>query len=397
MAKRAPRRSRRRGRRAAVPGSAGPPHARRSLAPMHTPRSWAGGRRAGRSPRLGPDRGASDEGSGRRITTGGLRWWTPATTAILATGILVTAAIALVSSLPTHPAEPPSGARFTAVRVMPGIPLSDYRQRSTALVPVERDGEGGAPPAVPPSPPVGALGDAPDGGAVPAAAAPGDPTAAGRPVRAPLRSRSASAATPPTPFGPGTTTGPASTHDVDIADGFTVPAGFEIDPVLLTDYTRQARGAAFAALGCRTDPGRCADRVTMDYLVTANALAPDGRVVPPDVAAQRVVTLLDTTRAGPTGAEPLGVVVATDVELSGLRGEPVLLTWAMWRSGEQARVHGDWLDDDLAYRLRATSDLDTVTLDLWIPLPPRPGAYVVRVALAGDGAALATAASAPFG
>ncbi|HKY67593.1 MAG TPA: hypothetical protein VJM49_14525, partial [Acidimicrobiales bacterium] len=352
--------------------------------------------RAGRSPRLGPDRGASGEGSGRRITTGGLRWWTPATTAILATGVLVTAAIALVSSLPTHPAEPPSNARFTAVRVMPGIPLSDYRQRSTALVPVERDGEGGAPPAVPPSPPAGALGVAPGGRTVPAGAAPGDPTSAVGPVRAPLGPRSASAATPTTPFGPGTTTGPASTHDVDIADGFTVPAGFEIDPVLLSDYTHQARGAAFAALGCRADPGRCADRVTMDYLVTANALAPDGRVVPPEVAAQRVVTLLDTTRAGPTGAEPLGVVVATDVELTGLRGEPVLLTWTMWRSGEQARVHGDWLDDDLAYRLRATSDLDTVTLDLWIPLPRRPGAYVVRVALARDGAALATAASAPF-
>jgi hypothetical protein len=95
-------------------------------------------------------------------------------------------------------------------------------------------------------------------------------------------------------------------------------------------------------------------------------------------------------------AEPLGVVVIADVELVGLRGKPVTLSWSMWQTGGDVRLHGDWLNNNLAYRLKAVTDHDTVTIDLWVPLPRPPGPYLVQVDINAESARLASAHSEPF-
>lgn len=136
-------------------------------------------------------------------------------------------------------------------------------------------------------------------------------------------------------------------------------------------------------------------------------MTPDGEPVDPAVAAERVLQVLRDARTtaapDPDAAdndvadpEPLGVVVNADIELVGLRGKPVALSWSMWQTGGDVRLHGDWLNSNLAYRLEAVTDSDTVSIDLWVPLPRPPGPYFVQVDLTAEGARLHSAHSEPF-
>lgn len=45
----------------------------------------------------------------------------------------------------------------------------------------------------------------------------------------------------------------------------------------------------------------------------------------------------------------------------------------------------------------ATTEDDTGSLDVWVPLPVAPGPYFIRLILASDGARLASMDSSPFG
>jgi hypothetical protein len=121
----------------------------------------------------------------------------------------------------------------------------------------------------------------------------------------------------------------------------------------------------------------------------------DGNPVPPDVAAERVLEILRNARTD--GDEPLGVVVTTDLDLAGLRGETVFLTWEMFGFGGSTQLHGELLNENLAYRIEPRSDHDAATVDLWIRLPPDPGPYVVRVKATYAGSGLASAQTGPFG
>ncbi len=130
------------------------------------------------------------------------------------------------------------------------------------------------------------------------------------------------------------------------------------------------------------------------YLVVSQCVTVDGEPVPPAVAAENVVKLLKDSRSiaadetTPDRQEPLGVIISADVELSGLRGKEVLLNWSMWQAGGDVRLHGEWLNRNLAYRLQPTTHRDTTTVDLWIPLPRPPGPYLVRVEMTTDGIGL---------
>jgi hypothetical protein len=85
------------------------------------------------------------------------------------------------------------------------------------------------------------------------------------------------------------------------------------------------------------------------------------------------------------------------VRSTGLPRRPVLLTWSMWqKNGETRRLYGNWLNRNLAYRLKAITDRDTTTLDLWVPLPKPPGPYFVRIQLTAGGSARASTDSQPF-
>jgi hypothetical protein len=145
--------------------------------------------------------------------------------------------------------------------------------------------------------------------------------------------------------------------------------------------------------GCEENPD-C--EVVADTMGIGHSLDLQGNLVAPGVAAERVVKVLKDARTT-RRKEPLGVVVSVDVELAGLRDKPVFLSWSMWQKNDTTRrLYGNWLNRNLAYRLKASTDRDTATLDLWIPLPKPPGPYFVRMQLTASGSARASTNSQPF-
>jgi hypothetical protein len=164
-------------------------------------------------------------------------------------------------------------------------------------------------------------------------------------------------------------------------------AGWDVDGDTGATPTTILR-AVCATTACRGS----ADGI--EAMAVAASVDLDGNPVPPDVAAERVVQILRDARSN--GSEPLGVVVAADLELVGLRDDPVFLSWEMWQHEGTTRLHDDWLNKNLAYRLEPNTDHDSATLDLWVPMPTNPGPYYVRIQLTHAGSGLASADSAPF-
>ncbi|HEX7461825.1 MAG TPA: hypothetical protein VF317_06600, partial [Dermatophilaceae bacterium] len=85
-----------------------------------------------------------------------------------------------------------------------------------------------------------------------------------------------------------------------------------------------------------------------------------------------------------------------NVELVGLRGQAVLVTWRIYQAGGTTALFGKWLGTTAAYRLVAGTDDDTTAFDLWVPLPNVPGQYTVNLSLTANGANLASEDSPPF-
>jgi hypothetical protein len=102
---------------------------------------------------------------------------------------------------------------------------------------------------------------------------------------------------------------------------------------------------------------------------------------------------------GPTPErQPLGELLSVDMELAGLQGQPMLLSWSIFQEGGQSHMSRNWLGNFPAYRLEATTNDDSGTLEMWIPLPRQPGPYFVRLTIATTGGvSLASMDSGPFG
>jgi hypothetical protein len=114
-------------------------------------------------------------------------------------------------------------------------------------------------------------------------------------------------------------------------------------------------------------------------------------------AVDRIVTTFKQARVtGGQSGEPVGVVVAVDVELMHMRDEAVFVSWSMWQAGGTTRLYGEWLNTNLAYRLHATSDHDSASVDFWIPLPQASGPYFIRSTLIAGGSTIASAESEHF-
>ncbi|HKY65541.1 MAG TPA: hypothetical protein VJM49_04190 [Acidimicrobiales bacterium] len=359
-------------------------------------------------------------------------WWRRITGAVLAAGALATAITAIQALLPSDPADTEDTAQFTGVRVTADVPLGEYQRRNAEMTPVETDDDAGAAGddaagvATVLAPPVDALvrrlpAPYPRTRAVevkvsapphPAGTSGPPPTATAPDATEPTSPSSddpTSDDTTSTSTGHGTTVVPSPGPSTEALPRFdVVTEGDEGTGIVLPPFAHErelqgvdrveATASELARVtGCEDDPDGCTPYVVKVLpFIVAESVDQQGEPVPPDVAAQRVVDLLRDTRVGGDGDEPLGVVIATDIELEGLRGETVLLTWSMWQQAGGARLHGDWLDERLAYSLEATTEHDTTSLDLWIPLPPEPGPYFVRVGLDLGGSSLASADSEPF-
>jgi hypothetical protein len=95
--------------------------------------------------------------------------------------------------------------------------------------------------------------------------------------------------------------------------------------------------------------------------------------------------------------DPLGELVSVNLELVGLRGQPVLLSWSIFQQGNKTSPFGKWLGGDFVVdRLEATTNDDTAALEMWIPLPELRGPFVVRLSLDTNSFDLASADSSPF-
>jgi len=95
--------------------------------------------------------------------------------------------------------------------------------------------------------------------------------------------------------------------------------------------------------------------------------------------------------------EPLGAVISANIELDGLRGKHVMLYWSMWQQGGNTRLFGQWLSSYAGFKLTATTDKDTGSINFWLPLPKAHGQYFIRLELRlQNGAQLASGDSNSF-
>ena len=140
--------------------------------------------------------------------------------------------------------------------------------------------------------------------------------------------------------------------------------------------------------------------------LSIQAVDDQGAQVAPEVAAKRIVKVLSHVRSVPapgSGAgnsggkgggahekarEPVGVVAQVNLDLEHAVGETVRIYWELRdaRSGAVQRLTRDWLRDYPAYEVVGEQDPDRGVISVWIPVPEKPGDYVVSFsAWAGDG------------
>jgi hypothetical protein len=125
-----------------------------------------------------------------------------------------------------------------------------------------------------------------------------------------------------------------------------------------------------------------------------------GKLLELDEATERLAELFSEIRTSSEQSdglvELLGVLVIADVELSGLRGKQVLLSWSIFQQEGGGRLFGKWLATNPTYVLVAGTDKDTTTVRMWVPLPKAPGPYIVHLDLTTEGSYLGSIESDPF-
>jgi hypothetical protein len=343
--------------------------------------------------------------------SGWQQWWKRTSAVILGAGAIAGAITAVVTLVAPTP-DPENSVQVAAVRTVSQVPINEYRRRSAPVTATVSHRAFAAPLSR-------AAGDTLVSDPVRATAGPrqtASPGLTSRPAGTSSRSTPATRTTTSAAMPPSTTTsgGQVSTSHPSVDESsspgpsdkpFQQQESVEIGnfdpPIPPEDKVASALAATTKTIrserSFRCSPG-CED--AMDTVVAAKCLSPDGKPVEPAVAAERVLQVLHDARTtqstGEEPPEPLGVVVSSDVELIGLRGRPVTLSWEMWQTGGGVRLHGDWLNSNLAYRLQAVTDHDTVTTDMWVPLPKPPGPYFVRVDINSGNTRLASADSEPF-
>jgi hypothetical protein len=342
------------------------------------------------------------------------RWWNRATATILALGALAGALGAILglrsSILDLRPApEPPDPVDSASIKLQADSPVSLSEAQAWLRARASKGAGSGGRQTRPV--PVRQLQPDPSSQA--------DPTSdTSAPEPSPRSSDTAPEPSPSssdaTASSSGSTSSTPSTTGQPTSSGLRTAPSAEVDPP--AGVGQEEFGAhvdqVLERAGERapsTIPEACKDpaRPCVLYsLALSQAVSTDGELVEPEVAAERLVELLRNTRAGGDGSpagdgssarEPLGVLVTVNLELIGLRDQEVQLTWSMLAArGAHKRLYGDWLNDNLAYRLKAGSNRDTAFQYIWIPLPKPPGPYYVRVELTADGAPLKSEASDPF-
>lgn len=147
--------------------------------------------------------------------------------------------------------------------------------------------------------------------------------------------------------------------------------------------------------GCEEEP--CSTIMTLASQMPVN---PEGSESSAEDVADRLAAFFANVRSAnprrsdrPTTPEPLGASVNANIELVGLSGEEVDLSWSIFRQGDGVPLFGRWLEDIPVYRLRPGTDDDTTSIPLWVPLPAEPGPYTIRLTVSLDDVPLASEGS----
>ena len=355
------------------------------------------------------------------------RWWNGATKTIIGLGALATAIGAIVSLRPSP--DQADSATLSSVQVV-RMPIGEYRQRSATLQPLA-----GALPPTDPAPfnmanriaPVSVVTELFPWAKTPTVGGPsaGTPTVSESSASAgaspTVSQSSASAGASPTvsesSASAGTPTASASSASVETTTTTGSPrpiAGQAEVPI----HPTRAGALAFANevvplvqaqlsdryLGCWAKPPPCVPEAL--YSLVHWVVDTEGHVAEPAMVAERVVALLGRARTvvvqqpdekGSPAVEPLGMMVTVNVEAVGLRGRPLVLSWSILQKAGNKPLPEAWRRNVVGYRLKATSEKDTGSFSLWVPLPDAAGEYLVHLDLWADDNALASADSPSFG
>jgi hypothetical protein len=338
-----------------------------------------------------PEAGRKPRGRHRRPAAAALSpndlrwWWNRVTKTVLGVGALATAVGAVLALFASHATA--NSAHFASVQLLSPASLSEFEQRSamsrysTAVPRVSRPLLAATELDSPP----------PDGTEVPPTASPVSPVTS--PSTSPVvpsgTTEPPGTASPgPTPSGGSPSTSPSP--PVPSATTPTRTSG-EIKTTPPPNVSPAEVRAYACAVADRADmgtPGDCDQEV-----VLAEAMDGRGDALPVKAAARRISGVLGHTRTaiGPHRiAEPVGELVSVDLELIGLKDQPVLLSWSIYQVGGKASLYGNWLHDFAAYRLQASTDDDTGSVLMWVPLPRVPGPYFLRLTLSAYGTSLAS-------
>ncbi|HET7534174.1 MAG TPA: hypothetical protein VFJ83_13570, partial [Nocardioidaceae bacterium] len=108
----------------------------------------------------------------------------------------------------------------------------------------------------------------------------------------------------------------------------------------------------------------------------------EGKPVPPQEAARRLVRVLGHTRTIQTKEgkhDPLGILVTANVALEGLKGRELGVFWEVWSQDDAIRLFDRWLDEVPVSRIAAEKEQDSGAFQFWVPMPKKPGEYVIHV------------------
>lgn len=135
-------------------------------------------------------------------------------------------------------------------------------------------------------------------------------------------------------------------------------------------------------------------------VVAVNAVDENGDPVPAQEAAEELADRLGTVRTTPTseGEDPLGMRVTVNLDIEGLRDQPLLLYWRLVQAGETPVPHA-WAEWFPAAEVIPTSERDSGFATTWVPLPVAPGPYRAEVVLMQESsnAQLISQLTEPFG
>jgi hypothetical protein len=159
--------------------------------------------------------------------------------------------------------------------------------------------------------------------------------------------------------------------------------------------------SAGTASPCAKRPNHLCEQTEQIVMTTCTKV--NGQPASLQVCAYDIAGLLNGSASalaaslkGAADTQQRGELISVDMRARGLQGQSLNLSWSIFPQNQAHHLSGKWLHSYNAYRLEPTTNDDTGSLEIWVPLPEQPGPYFVRLILTTDGEGLASAESGLF-